>query len=308
MNTGLSSHTRQIVLSGASGMIGTALRQELAGRQIPTLQLVRNTPVGVGQLQWDPESDRAIPHPVALEGSEAAIHLSGTSVAAHRWTASYRRELAASRVNSTRALATSLASLQRPPGSLLIASAIGIYGDRCDEILSEASAPGSGFLADICQQWEAAAQPAVQAGIRVVHLRFGVVLGPGHGALEQMLPPFRIGLGAKLGNGRQWMSWIGLSDAVSGILHVLDTASLAGPVNLTSPIPVTNEEFTRALGKQLGRPAFLTVPAFALRLMVGQMADEALLASARVFPDKLISAGFEFSRPTIEQALAASVA
>jgi hypothetical protein len=307
MDPDISGSDNQIVLSGSSGMIGTALRRAFAARQIPTLQLVRSAPAEVGQIQWDPKSSPALANSAPLEGSQAAIHLSGTNVGAHRWTAAYRHELAASRVDSTRALATALAGLRKPPTSLLVASAIGIYGHRGDEILSEASAPGSGFLADVCQRWEAAAQPAVQAGIRVAHLRFGVVLGPGHGALEQMLPPFRIGLGAKLGSGRQWMSWISLSDVVSGILYVLDTASLAGPINFTSPNPVTNAEFTRALGKQLHRPAFLTVPAFALGLMVGQMADEALLASARVRPDKLLSAGFEFSQPTVEQALAAAL-
>ncbi len=238
-----------------------------------------------------------------MEGASAAIHLSGASVAGHRWTEAYRRELTASRVDSTRHLATALAQLQRPPRSLLAASAIGIYGNRGDEILDESSPPGSGFLADLCRQWEAATEPAVQAGIRVVHLRFGVVLGPGRGALQQMLPPFRAGLGARLGNGRQWMSWISLEDAVAAVLFALERTELSGPVNVTAPNPVTNAEFTRALGKQLGKPAFLSVPAFALRLMVGQMADEALLAGARVQPSKLLSAGFQFSAAEVEQCL-----
>jgi hypothetical protein len=184
-----------------------------------------------------------------------------------------------------------------------VASAVGIYGDRGDELLDENSAPGAGFLAEICRQWEAAATPAVQAGIRVVHLRFGVVLGPGQGALEQMLPPFRVGLGARLGSGRQWMSWVGLADVVAAILFALECPDLSGPLNVTAPNPVTNSEFTRALGRQLHRRAFLAVPAFALRIMFGQMADEALLASARAVPVKLQAAGFQFSLPTVEDAL-----
>ena len=243
-----------------------------------------------------------------LEGSLAAIHLSGASVAGHRWTEAYKRELIASRVDSTRALAMSLAKLRNPPSTLLVASATGFYGNRGDELLTEDSAPGEGFLANVCRQWEAAAQPAVDAGIRVIHLRFGVVLGPGPGALEKMLPIFRLGLGGKLGSGRQWISWISLADVIAAILFALDTPSLAGPINLTSPQPVTNAEFTQALGQQLRRPAILPVPAFAIRLAFGQMADEALLASARVIPARLQSARFQFAHPTIDKAFAAALA
>jgi hypothetical protein len=188
-----------------------------------------------------------------------------------------------------------------------VASAIGIYGDRGDELLEESSATGIGFLAELCERWEAAADPAVRAGIRVVHLRFGVVLGPGHGALQQMLPPFRVGMGAKLGSGRQWMSWVALKDVVAAILFALDQENLSGAVNVASPIPVTNVDFTHALGRALHRPAFLTVPSFALRILFGQMADEALLASARVEPRKLRAAGFQFSLPEIDQALGAAL-
>ncbi|MGC1450587.1 MAG: TIGR01777 family oxidoreductase [Candidatus Sulfotelmatobacter sp.] len=293
----------RIILSGASGMLGSAVCRALAEKGTPTLQLLRRVPTAEGQLQWNPNEEHSIENPAPLEGAAAAIHLSGSSLAAHRWTGSYRRELATSRIDSTRRLATALANLHRPPQSLLVASAIGIYGDRGNEVLNEASAPGSGFLAEVCQGWEAAAEPAVRAGIRLVHLRFGVVLGPGQGALQQMLPPFRLGLGARLGNGRQWMSWVSLPDAVAAIQFALERADLAGVVNVTAPKPVTNAEFTRALGRELGRPAFLAVPAFALRLMLGQMADEALLASARVAPARLQAAGFQFSLPEIEGAL-----
>jgi len=288
-------------------MLGTAVRQALIAAKTPTLQLVRWGPAAEGQLRWDPGSDHPIENWGRIEGAIAAIHLSGASVAAHRWTEAYRREMTASRVDSTRRLATALAGLQKPPQSFLVASAVGIFGDRGDEVLDESSAPGSGFLAGLCRQWEAAAEPAVQAGIRVVHLRFGVVLGPEQGALKQMLPPFRAGLGARLGNGRQWMSWIGLADAVAAILFALDQKSLSGPVNLTAPNPVTNAEFTRALGNQLGKPVFLSIPAFALRLMFGQMANDAVLSSARVQPAKLLDAGFQFSTPEITAALQGAI-
>ena len=288
-------------------MLGTAVRQALIAAKTPTLQLVRWGPAAEGQLRWDPGSDHPIENLGRIEGAIAAIHLSGASVAAHRWTEAYRREMTASRVDSTRRLATALAGLQKPPQSFLVASAVGIFGDRGDEVLDESSAPGSGFLAGLCRQWEAAAEPAVQAGIRVVHLRFGVVLGPEQGALKQMLPPFRAGLGARLGNGRQWMSWIGLADAVAAILFALDQKSLSGPVNLTAPNPVTNAEFTRALGNQLGKPVFLSIPAFALRLMFGQMANDAVLSSARVQPAKLLDAGFRFSMPEISAALQSAI-
>ena len=296
-----------IILSGASGMLGTALHRALAERGIPTLQLLRRLPTAEGQLQWNPGADRPIENPAPLEGAAAAIHLSGASVAAHRWTDAYRRELGASRVGSTHKLATLLAALRNPPKTFVVASAIGIYGNRGDQVLTESSPPGSGFLADLCRQWEAAAEPAIQAGIRVVHLRFGVVLGPGQGALQQMVAPFRVGLGARLGSRRQWMSWVGLADVVAAILFALEQTKLAGPVNVTAPNPVTNAEFTRALGQQLHRPAFLAVPAFAVRMLFGQMADEALLASARVLPEKLLSSGFRFSLPKIDQALSAAL-
>jgi len=297
-----------IVLSGASGMIGTELHRALAARKIPTLQLLRRVPTAKGQLQWNPSADRPIESAAPLEGAVAAIHLSGASVATHRWTEAYRRELAASRVDSTHKLATVLAALRTPPGTFVVASAIGIYGDRGDEVLTESSPPGSGFLADLCRQWEAAAEPAIHSGIRVVYMRFGVVLGPGQGALQQMLPPFRFGLGARLGSGRQWMSWVGLADVIGAILFALERADLSGPVNVTAPNPVTNAEFTRVLGQQLSRPAFLALPAFAVRILFGQMADEALLASVRVQPEKLLTSGFRFSSPKIEEALNAALA
>ncbi len=305
--SGVAGTPPRIIVSGVSGMLGTALRNAFAVRQMQTLQLVREPASASNQLTWNPTGNPAMASPAVLEGFTAAIHLSGASVAARRWTPAYRRELTASRVDSTRTIATLLAGLRRPPQTLLAASAVGIYGDRGEELLDETSSPGTGFLAGLCAQWEAAARPAVEAGIRVVHLRFGVVLGPGRGALAQMLPVFRLGLGGRLGSGRQWMSWISLADAIEAIVFALQTPALAGPVNLTAPNPITNAEFTRALARQLGRPAILPAPVFALRLAFGQMADEALLASARAVPKKLQAAGFTFAHPSVETALAAAL-
>jgi uncharacterized protein len=248
-------------------------------------------------------SQRPVASTGALNGLSAAIHLSGANVAAHRWTPTYRREMWTSRVESTRAIADILARLRQPPPVFLVASAVGIYGDRGDEVLDESSRAGAGFLADLTREWEGAGEPAARAGIRVVHLRFGVVFARG-GALAKMLPAFRLGLGGKLGGGRQWMSWISLDDAVSAIRFLL-TSDLAGPFNLCAPNPVTNAEFTRALAASLHRPALFTVPAFALRAALGQMADEALLASARVHPTRLTGAAFSFTHPHLDGALAA---
>jgi uncharacterized protein (TIGR01777 family) len=297
----------QVLLSGASGMLGTALKQALAVRQTSVLQLVRHDSAASGQLRWDPAASSPIADGAALEGLRAAIHLSGASVAAHRWTPAYKRAIWVSRVESTRVLAWALARLRTPPKVMIVASATGIYGDRGDEILDESSAPGSGFLADVCKEWEAAARPAIEAGICVVHTRFGVVLGQGRGALGKMLPIFRLGLGGRLGSGRQWMSWVSLADAVAAILFALDAPALAGAINVTAPGPVTNAVFTSALAHALHRSAILPVPAFALRIALGEMADEALLASARAIPARLAAAGFSFAYPTIEDALAAAV-
>jgi uncharacterized protein (TIGR01777 family) len=288
-------------------MLGSALRQALAERGDPTVQLVRRDPGSSGELRWDPSARKPVADSRPLEGIGAAIHLSGASVAGHRWTDAYKREMVASRVESTQTLASVLSSLRQPPLSLVTASAAGFYGDRGDERLDERSSPGSGFLADLCRDWEAASRPAVVAGIRVVHPRLGVVLGARAGALAKMLPLFRLGLGGPLGSGRQWMSWISLQDAVAALLFLVDTPALSGPVNLTAPLPVTNSEFTQALSRAVHRPAVLPAPAFALRLALGQMADEALLASARVYPARLINAGFQFAHPTVAEALSASV-
>ncbi len=282
-----------------------ALRQALASHNATVLQLVRRDPVFANELKWDPAASSQFSDPGKLEGFTAAIHLSGANVAGRRWTPAYKQEMQRSRVESTRALATVLAGLQQPPQAFLVASACGIYGDRKDEILDEQSGPGKGFLADLCREWEAAACPAEDAGIRVIHLRFGVVLAAGGGALAKMLPLFRLGLGGRLGSGKQWTSWISLADAVPATLFAMDTPAIVGPLNLTAPEPVTNAQFTRALARAVHRPAILPAPAFALRLLMGEMANEALLASQRAVPARLIAAGFQFAHPTIDEALAA---
>jgi uncharacterized protein (TIGR01777 family) len=295
---------RRFLLSGASGMVGSALRARLGGTVI---QLVRRAPQSSTELHWDPDVAIPIADTGPIEGLDAAIHLSGANLAAHRWTPAYRREMASSRVDSTLALARSLAGLRRPPRTLLVASAVGIYGDRSDEILDENSAPGAGFLADLCREWEAAAAPAAAAGVRVVHMRFGVALAPEDGAMAKMLPLFRMGLGGRLGSGKQWISWISLTDLVSAVLFLLESPSLQGAVNLTAPHPITNSEFTRTLARLLHRPAVIPAPAFALRLALGPMADETLLSSTRAVPRKLLDAGFRFSQPTIEAALGQAI-
>ncbi|MFQ5915907.1 MAG: TIGR01777 family oxidoreductase, partial [Nitrospinota bacterium] len=234
---------------------------------------------------------------------DAAVHLSGENIGEGRWTAAKKAAIRDSRVKSTRLLAETLARLEQPPRVFVCASAVGYYGDRGEEVLREESPLGSGFLPDLSLEWESAAEPAVQKGIRVVHLRNGIVLSPKGGALAKMLPPFKLGLGGKLGSGRQYVSWISLDDMVGVIRHALERESLSGPVNAVAPNPVTNAEFTQTLGRVLSRPTVFQVPAFTLRLAFGEMADAALLASARVEPARLLASGYSFRHPELEGAL-----
>jgi uncharacterized protein (TIGR01777 family) len=295
--------TDLILLTGSSGLIGNSLIRTLRQNRISTIRLQRNR--GASEdTHWDPYAANPVLRPEALTGVSAAIHLSGINVAAW-WTPSYKRKILESRVIPTRALATLIAGLHPKPAVLISASAIGIYGGRGDEELSEASAPGNGFLADVCKAWEKATQPASDAGIRVVHLRLGVVLSPAGGALARMLPVFRAGLGGRLGSGRQWISWVSLPDATRAILFAVDRSGLSGPVNVVSPNPVTNQEFTRSLGRVLHRPALLRVPAFALRLAFGEMAKATILESERVMPVQLTASGFRFEHPDLEAGLRA---
>ncbi len=308
----MTSLPPKVLFSGASGMIGSALVRAAADHRIHAVQLVRHEPADPTQINWNPQAPDPISATdlVSLEGITAAVHLSGANLSAHRWTPAYKREIVDSRVGTTRALVTVLKSLKYPPAVFLCASATGVYGDRGDEILTETSEPGRGFLPETCLAWETEAARAGEAGIRVVLLRFGVVLDREAGAvneggaLKQMMPIFRLGLGGKLGSGRQWMSWIALGDMVRAIYYLRDSPAISGPVNLVAPNPVTNAEFTRALGHALHRPTILPVPAFALRLAFGEIADEALLASSRAIPDRLLSSGFRFDRPGLDGALA----
>jgi len=294
---------KKVLVSGGSGLLGTSLVRSLIGDRIGVIQLVRGKPAKPSEVQWNPGTEEPVADLAALEGSSAAIHLSGANLSAHRWTEAYKREIVDSRVGSTRALVKVLRQLKSPPESFLCASAIGIYGDRGDEKLTEASTPGAGFLAETCQRWEAEADVAGEAGMRVVHLRTGVVLAREGGALDKMLPLFRAGLGGRLGTGKQWMSWIAVSDWVRAVRYILETNALKGPVNLVAPIPVTNMEFTKALGRAVHRPAVVPAPQFALRVALGEMADAALLASTRVFPQKLAETGFRFVFPEAGAAL-----
>jgi uncharacterized protein len=296
---------KRILVSGASGLIGSALVRAARSESADVVRLARGyRPPVPGIVYWNPDKPKNAVHPVVLEDYDAVIHLAGANIA-HRWTEKYRREIVASRVGSTAALCARLVQVRRPPRVLLCASATGIYGDRGDEVLTETCAPGSGFLADTCVAWEAATKAASEAGIRVVHLRFGVVLDREGGALKKMLKPFRLGLGGTLGSGRQWMSWISRRDAVGAILFLLSEESLSGAFNLTAPNPVTNRALTRALAQTVHRPAMLPVPRAAFRLAFGAMADEGLLASCRAMPQRLQQAGFSFEDPEIEPALAA---
>lgn len=295
---------RRILVSGASGLIGSALLRSVRGELAEVVRLVRGPRGEVpGVIFWNLKKPQTAVHPVALEDFDAVVNLAGASVA-QRWTKKVREEIVKSRIDSTKALSETLARVRRPPRVLLCASAVGYYGNRGDEVLSEPSGPGSGFLAETCVAWEAAAKAAANAGIRVVHLRFGVVLGGNGGALAKMLPVFRKGIGGTLGSGRQWMSWVSLRDAVRGIVFLMDHTELAGSFNVAAPNPVTNRTFTHALARALHRPALLPVPAAALRLAFGAMADESLLASCRAVPQRLQQAGFEFQDPEIGPALA----
>lgn len=302
----------KVLITGATGMIGSALVRSWQGEPIHVVRLVRRPPPiseasGSETVLWNPTpaspTASAIANIDRLAGVDTVIHLSGTNVAAGRWTSAYKREIVSSRVDSTLTLVNAILRLNPLPRVLICASAIGIYGNRGDQLLTEEASPGTGFLAGTCVAWEHAAQAAEDAGIRVVHARFGVVLSPDGGALAKLVPLFRLGLGGNLGDGRAWMPWITLGDAIGVLRRCIQNETLSGPVNTVAPQAVVNAEFTRALAAALHRPAIIPAPAFALRLAFGQMADEALLASARVVPQKLLEAGFHFDDPEIAPAL-----
>ena len=292
----------RILMSGASGLIGSALAVALRHDAHEVVRLVRSRQqVSADAVLWDPESvnfDRS-----GFERADAVVHLAGENIAQGRWTEARKQQILDSRIIGTAALCAAVSTLTRPPKAFLCASAVGFYGDRDDERLTEDSALGEGFLAEVCHLWEMAAAAAARRKMRLVNLRFGAVLSGTGGALAKMLPLFRFGLGGVLGGGRQYMSWVALDDAVAAIRHILANDSIAGPVNVVSPNPVTNREFTATLARVLSRPAILPVPAFALRLALGEMADPLLLSSARVEPARLLASGFEFRFSGLEAAL-----
>ena len=296
-----SSTTSFVAISGATGLIGSALAARLRARSVRVRRLVRTAhPQSPDDIVWDPM--RGVLSPNDLEGADAVVHLAGEPLA-HRWTDARKRAIRESRVRGTELVARTIAALDRRPRVLLSGSAIGIYGDRGDEPVDEESALGSDFLAGVTREWEAASVAAADAGVRVVLLRSGIVLSPKGGALERLLLPFRLGVGGPIGNGRQWMSWISLDDHVRAMEHALATTGLHGPVNLVSPNPVTNAEFAATLGRVLSRPALVPAPAFALELVYGEMARATILAGQRVLPKVLLRTGFQFAHPTLEQAL-----
>ena len=290
-----------VLMTGSHGLIGSALMPFLGDGGHQVRRLLRTESDESGTTSWDPEAGTFAPG--AFAGIDAVAHLAGESIASGRWTTARKSNIRDSRVIGTRNLCTVLAGLETPPRVLVAASAIGFYGDRGDELLDESAPPGSGFLPGVCQEWEDAVAPARARGIRVVHLRTGIVLSPQGGALAQMLLPFKLGAGGVLGSGNQYMSWVALDDMLGIVLHALTDTSVSGPVNAVAAWAVTNREFTKTLGKVLQRPTIFPVPAFAVRLLFGEMGDALLLASTRVAPTRLKEAGFEFAYPDLEGAL-----
>jgi len=291
----------KILMSGTSGFIGSWLISKLSGDGHEVTRLVRSrTRVGLERVFWDPyagfiEGDR-------IGGTDAVIHLAGKAVS-EKWTEENKKMMRDSRIETTRFLSRTIAAFDPRPKVMVCASAMGYYGDRGDERLTEESGPGAGFFPDLCRDWEEATEPARKVNIRVVNLRLGMVLGRSGGAIGRMIAPFRLGLGGVIGSGKQYWSWIAIDDVVGAIDHILSAESLEGPVNVVAPGAVTNREFTRALGKVLSRPTWFPIPAFAVRMIFGEMADSILLASARVEPAKLLASGYRFRLPELEGAL-----
>ncbi|MFW6689983.1 TIGR01777 family oxidoreductase [Streptomyces sp. MAR4 CNX-425] len=294
----------RIAVSGSSGLIGSALVGSLRTDGHDVLRLVRREAAAPDEVRWDPQ--QAYVDTARLTGCDAVVHLAGAGIADRRWTEQYKRVLRDSRVLGTAAVADAVASLDRPPSVLVCGSAIGYYGDTGDRRIDETAPPGRGFLAELCEEWEAAAGPAAEAGIRTVHARTGLVVSRKGGAWGRMFPIFRAGLGGRLGDGRQYWSFISLHDHVAALRHLIDTASVSGPVNLTAPEPLTNREVTAAMGRVLRRPTPFPVPAAVLRLVLGELAED-VLGSQRAVPRKLLDSGFTFAFPEIDDALRAAL-
>jgi uncharacterized protein (TIGR01777 family) len=293
---------RVVAITGSSGLIGSALVHSLTTGGYVVRHLVRRPARDESEVAWDPQ--RGTIDTRGLAGVDAVVNLAGEKID-QRWNDDVKERIRSSRVKGTTLLAATLASLDPKPRVLVSGSAIGIYGDRGDDMLDESSATGDDFLASVCKEWEAATDAAGDAGIRVVHSRTGIVLAKESGALPRMTMPFRFGVGGKLGSGEQWMSWIAITDVVGAIMHALTDESMHGPMNLVAPNPVRNEEMTQALAHELHRPAMLPVPRVAMKVLLGEMGEAAVLASQRVSPRALITAGYQFALPTLEQALAA---
>lgn len=292
----------RIAITGASGMVGSALTTALTRSGHQVVKMVRRQDPGSdATISWNPDANYVDAQ--ALEGIDVIIHLAGEGIADARWTPQRKARIRDSRVKGTRLLSETLAQMANPPKHFLCASAIGFYGDRGDETLDETSSNGNTFLSGVCREWEQATEPAQRKGIRVVNFRFGVILSPKGGALSKMLLPFKMGVGGVVGSGKQFLSWISLDDVVGVIEHAVTDTDLKGPINVTAPRPVTNAEFTRTLGKVLGRPTVLPMPAFAARLAFGEMAEEMLLGGAKVMPVRLQQAGYQFQHPELEPAL-----
>jgi uncharacterized protein (TIGR01777 family) len=289
------------VVSGASGLVGGQLVAFLRSGGHTVYRLVRRTAVAPDEISWDSQTGEI--DAAALEGVDAVVHMAGESIASGRWSKKRMRQILASRVEGTSLLANTIAQLKAPPRVLVAASAVGYYGSRGGELLTEESSKGEGYLADVVRAWEEAAAPARAAGIRVVGPRFGVILAGNGGMLARVAPLFRLGLGGRLGDGVQYLSWVALDDALYALHRAITDPSLSGPVNVVAPHPVTNREFTATLGTVLGRPVVLPAPAPALRLAFGEMADEVLLTSQRAIPARLIEHGFDFAFPTLEDAV-----
>ncbi len=290
-----AKNNTHILLTGASGLLGTEITSRLDQKGIPWKALRH------GEKGWDPEAGEFDPE--HLQGVDGIIHLAGENIASGRWTETQKKKIRESRVLGTRALAQGIAASEEKPSFFICASATGIYGDRGEEDCTETTDPAEGFLSEVVQDWEAAADPAREAGVRVAHLRLGIVLSSEGGALKKMLPPFRLGLGGRLGNGRMWMSWIHLDDAAHAFVETALDSDRSGAINVVSPYPVRNSKFTRALGSALHRPTPFPVPAFIISLLFGEMGRTLLLSSTRVTPQKLNNTGFSFGYPTIESAL-----
>jgi uncharacterized protein (TIGR01777 family) len=293
----------KILISGSHGLVGSALIQSLEAQGQEVFRLVRYAPNSRSEIEWSP--DRYSIALARIEGFDAVVSLAGESIAEGRWTDEKKRRIRESRVKGTKLLGDALANLTAPPRTFICASAIGYYGNRGDELLTEESARGDDFLSDVCAEWEQATSLAADKGIRVVNSRFGIILDQEGGALKKMLPPFRMGVGGKLGSGKQWMSWITLDDVVGALNFALTNEAVRGPVNYVAPNPVTNVEFTKTLGKVLSRPTLFPVPAFAIKPLFGEMGEALLLGSQRVKPTRLEQAAYEFKHAQLEQGLRA---